>query len=85
MIDETTAIVRFIFPCGTPLQREPPLSAAHFEEVGSETLDFGDALEEAKHSLSFESLSTARLGARWKNRAPPPRNGSKYLPKELGM
>jgi hypothetical protein len=31
IVDETTAIVRFIFPCGTPVVRKPPLSPEHFE------------------------------------------------------
>lgn len=30
--DETTAVVRFIFPCGEPHIKKPPLSASHFED-----------------------------------------------------
>lgn len=33
LIDETTAIVRFIFPCGSPARREAPLSADAFAEA----------------------------------------------------
>lgn len=33
LIDETTAIVRFIFPCGKASRREPPLSPDTFEEA----------------------------------------------------
>lgn len=32
LIDETTAITRFIFRCGTPHIMRPPLSSMHFEE-----------------------------------------------------
>jgi hypothetical protein len=42
LIDETTAVVRFIFPCGKPLERKPPLTTGHFEEVGADIeLDAG--------------------------------------------
>ena len=32
LVDETTAVVRFIFPCGNPTLRRPPLSGRHFED-----------------------------------------------------
>ena len=32
LVDETTAVVRFIFPCGNPRIRRPPVSNRHFEE-----------------------------------------------------
>lgn len=32
LVDETTAIVRFIFYCGDPIVRRPPLSSRHFED-----------------------------------------------------
>ena len=32
LVDETTAIVRFIFYCGAPIVRRPPLSSRHFED-----------------------------------------------------
>lgn len=36
LVDETTAVVRFIFPCGTPATRQSPLTNAHFEEMDEE-------------------------------------------------
>jgi hypothetical protein len=38
LIDETTAIVRFIFPCGMPVKR-PPGTAADFEDPESDPKD----------------------------------------------
>lgn len=32
LVDETTAVVRFIFPCGDTRIRKPPLSSRHFED-----------------------------------------------------
>ena len=32
LVDETTAVVRFIFPCGDSRTRKPPLSSRHFED-----------------------------------------------------
>lgn len=31
LVDETTAVVRFIFYCGDPIVKKPPLSSRHFE------------------------------------------------------
>jgi hypothetical protein len=53
LIDETTAIVRFIFPCGKPLERKPPLTAAHFEDVGGDAVVDGGAVEDASHIRWF--------------------------------
>lgn len=39
LIDETTAVVRFIFPCGVPIKRSPPLSSRHFEDEEVENAD----------------------------------------------
>jgi hypothetical protein len=44
LIDETTAIVRFIFPCGKPTERKPPFTTDHFEEVA---IKAGEAPEAA--------------------------------------
>ncbi len=48
LFDETTAVVRFIFPCGTPLKRLPPESTQDFDDP-DETL-LGEAMpdEEAR-------------------------------------
>ena len=32
LIDETTAVVRFIFPCGTPRRQKTPISSSKFDE-----------------------------------------------------
>ena len=32
LIDETTAVVRFIFPCGEATRRRTPVSGADFED-----------------------------------------------------
>lgn len=37
LVDETTAVVRFIFPCGEPRRRKTPVSGADFEEDTYET------------------------------------------------
>ena len=47
LVDETTAVVRFIFPCGTPIQRTPPLSSRHFEDDQEPNL-LADEPEDAK-------------------------------------
>ena len=47
LVDETTAVVRFIFPCGTPKLRRPPLSGRHFED-DEEPDAFADEPEDAK-------------------------------------
>ena len=47
LVDETTAVVRFIFPCGTPIQRRPPLSSRHFEDDQEPDLH-ADEPEDAK-------------------------------------
>ena len=47
LIDETTAIVRFIFPCGNPIRREPPEAVTHYEDPDDAPEDAG-ALQEAK-------------------------------------
>ena len=49
LIDETTAVVRFIFPCGTPTRREAPLSSDAFADavLHVEGLVDTDALAEA--------------------------------------
>lgn len=50
LVDETTAAVRFIFPCGRPVRREAPLSSDAFAEAvlphGSAPID-ADAIAEA--------------------------------------
>jgi hypothetical protein len=48
LIDETTAIVRFIFPCGKPLRRPP----ADFDDPEPDHSDT-TGLEEAKHVRWF--------------------------------
>jgi hypothetical protein len=53
LVDETTAVVRFIFPCGKPFERKPPLNPTHFEEVGTEAAQDPGALEEASHIRWF--------------------------------
>ena len=47
LIDETTAIVRFIFPCGKPIRREPPEAVTNYEDPDDAPED-AKALEEAK-------------------------------------
>ena len=46
-----------------------------------------DQISEQKNEINFEliSLMIAFLGSIWKNRAPPPKNGSIYLPLYCGM
>ena len=56
LIDETTAIVRFVFPCGKPYELKPPLTTAHFEEVGSEDVQESDAKDEAARIRWFFGL-----------------------------
>ena len=46
LIDETTAIVRFIFPCGEPVKRQPG-TAGNFEDPEPDPKD-KSGLEEAK-------------------------------------
>jgi hypothetical protein len=53
LIDETTAIVRFIFPCGKPFERKPPLSPSHFEDVGSEAAQDAGAADDASNIRWF--------------------------------
>ena len=47
LVDETTAVVRFIFPCGTPILRRPPLSGRHFED-DEEPNAFADEPDDAR-------------------------------------
>jgi hypothetical protein len=47
LIDETTAIVRFIFPCGNPIRREPPHSVTDYDDP-DEAEEDPTAIEEAK-------------------------------------
>ncbi len=49
LVDETTAVVRFIFPCGKPTRREAPLSSEAFEEafLRTEVPPNADVLAEA--------------------------------------
>ncbi len=57
LIDETTAIVRFIFPCGEPFERKPPFTTDHFEEVGTTAdQDSVAAQEEASRIRWFFGL-----------------------------
>jgi hypothetical protein len=49
LIDETTAIVRFIFPCGKPIRREPPEAVTNYE-------DPDDAPEDAEALLEAKSI-----------------------------
>ena len=49
LVDETTAIVRFIFPCGSPDVRHPPLSPAHFES-------FAPAVSSAEACVDAERI-----------------------------
>jgi len=51
LIDETTAVVRFIFPCGEPRKKAPPLSSAYFEEEIEE--DYAAAEDEASRIRWF--------------------------------
>ncbi len=39
LIDETTAVVRFIFPCGGAIRRKTPISGADFEDEEYRTYD----------------------------------------------
>jgi hypothetical protein len=39
LIDETTAVVRFIFHCGSPIKKAPPLSVEHFEDDVDSEID----------------------------------------------
>jgi hypothetical protein len=46
LVDETTAVARFIFPCGEPLRREPPDATDEFDEpdeAAPDTLAQADA------------------------------------------
>ena len=52
LVDETTAVVRFIFPCGTPKLRKPPLSGRHFED-DQEPNFFAEEPEDAKRIRWF--------------------------------
>jgi hypothetical protein len=46
LIDETTAIVRFIFPCGKPIRREPPHAVTNYDDP-DEAPEDQKALDEA--------------------------------------
>jgi hypothetical protein len=46
LIDETTAIVRFIFPCGKPIRREPPEAVTDYDDP-EEAPEDQKALDEA--------------------------------------
>lgn len=43
LVDETTAIVRFIFPCGIPTDRGAPLREDYFEELFDDIDNDNDA------------------------------------------
>jgi hypothetical protein len=47
LIDETTAIVRFIFPCGKPIRREPPNAVSNYDDP-DEAPEDPKALDEAR-------------------------------------
>jgi hypothetical protein len=55
LIDETTAIVRFIFPCGMPVKR-PPGTAADFEDPESDPLDKSGEDEAKRIRWFFNAL-----------------------------
>ena len=57
LVDETTAIVRFIFPCGVQSKGKPPFTADHFEKVGTEnSVASKEVLEEASRIRWFFAL-----------------------------
>jgi hypothetical protein len=57
LIDETTAIVRFIFPCGDPLKRPPPEAMDAFDDPDPpEPIDPSAKAEAARIRWFFKSL-----------------------------
>jgi hypothetical protein len=39
LVDETTAVVRFIFYCGEPIRKKAPLASGHFGEEGLDQVE----------------------------------------------
>jgi hypothetical protein len=57
LIDETTAVVRFIFPCGDPLKRPPPQATEGFDDPEPpEEVDEAAKAEAARIRWFFKSL-----------------------------
>lgn len=53
LMDETTAVVRFIFPCGKPLKRTPPQSTEDFDDPDGAPSDIRGAVQEASNLRWF--------------------------------
>ena len=56
LVDETTAVVRFIFPCGSPRLQRPPLSIRHFEDHDESLEDTEEPAEARQIRWFFGAL-----------------------------
>ncbi|HEU4404582.1 MAG TPA: hypothetical protein VFS43_04740 [Polyangiaceae bacterium] len=61
LVDETTAVVRFIFPCGDPSTKSPPLSIEHFDtcadaEVTEAVTKYADDIRWLFSALFVQSI-----------------------------